>query len=798
MRSSFFEFHVATSGLFTARGNLHVTSHNIANAETVGYSRQYAEQRTNRPMTFFDGRGMVGTGSEVYGIAQYRDFYLDKKYWSERSVLGEYSSKKTQLDIIETVFNDLNSSGLTSCFNDFFDKIQSLTENSGSSTYRTNLIQSTDTMISMIQLQANSLKKQQQDINGELKAVVETVNSIGKQIQSLNRQIATYEQDGSLANDLRDKRALLVDELSIYVNVEVVETEMNEDYAAGKYPSPDDRGKSDKRFTVLINGSEFVNHYDMAALEVRPRTTKNNEMDEEGLYDIYFSSGIKFNMYHPNLSGTLKGLIDLRDGNNQYTTINGTLYDTAYKGIPYYMNKLNDLVRTFAKAINEGLDKDGNPIPGVTGHLDSSALMHPAYPEGVLYFTYDDGNNIQKTGRIEDYSKINVFNFTINPEIMDNPLLIAAADTSSIRGIGNAISRAAQDAEEAYKDIKTGDLGDLLTKTDSLADTLWNLCDNPTPTKIEATHLTAAQRAYDSAKNSETEAKAVLDALKKIKALCTESKLNITDAGQIDINELYDLDELSADEKKALEDAFKEIKDAGKDLNDVNLADLQKAINAAQKIYDAAKTSAVDAKNALNKISTAANMTADNSAAYKAAVNAAIAAAKTFADNGSAAAALKAYNDNNADITKVIGDGNNQIGDIIKKMEDAAKAVEDMGKLLVEYGLETADESDNTGLLSLLKIKDYKGLFKEGRLSDFINSISTELGIDKKQAELFENNYTDVTVTINNQRLAVSGVDINEEMINMIKYQQLFQASSKLINVIDGIYDIIVNRLGSW
>ncbi|MDR1687567.1 MAG: flagellar hook-associated protein FlgK [Clostridiales bacterium] len=559
MKSSFFEFHVANTALFTARGNLQVTNHNIANAQTEGFSRQYAMQRTNTPINLYNGKGMVGTGSEVYGVGQIRDIYLDKKYWSERAVLGEYTAKQVQLNAVETLFNDFSENGLTGAFNDFFAKMQSLAENSGDPTYRTNLIQSANSIISLVNLQANALRKQQADINTEVKAVLERVNSLGEQIVSLNRQIATNEVDGSKANDLRDARARLVDELSLYVNVEVKEREMNEDYAAGKYPSPDDNNKSEKRFSVSINGYEFVDHFNIAKLECRPKSLYNpddpaaldcahNEMDELGLYDIYFTNGSKFNIYSPSLQGELKGLIDLRDGNNTFTDIKNTRgdiisYDTSYKGIPHYLNRLNDLVRTFARAINEGLDRNGEAMPGVIGHVQGSTRENPPV-DGMRFFTIASdtpGVDAVTTGPIADYNELNVFNFIINPEIINDPYKIAAANPGA---------------------------------------------DGP------------------------------------------------------------------------------------------------------------------------------------------------------------------------------------------------------------------SDESDNSVILSLLKIRDNTHLFKEGKLADYINAISSELGIDINQATKFEKNYTDVTTTINNQRLSVSGVDINEEITNMIKYHQLFQASAKLINVINSIYNTLINTVG--
>jgi len=94
-------------------------------------------------------------------------------------------------------------------------------------------------------------------------------------------------------------------------------------------------------------------------------------------------------------------------------------------------------------------------------------------------------------------------------------------------------------------------------------------------------------------------------------------------------------------------------------------------------------------------------------------------------------------------------------------------------------------------------IYNNSSLFKEGKLSDFIIALNSELGIDVKQARNFEASYGDIITAVDNQRIAVSGVDLNEEMINMVKNQQLYQASAKLVSTINSIYDILINRLGA-
>ena len=99
-------------------------------------------------------------------------------------------------------------------------------------------------------------------------------------------------------------------------------------------------------------------------------------------------------------------------------------------------------------------------------------------------------------------------------------------------------------------------------------------------------------------------------------------------------------------------------------------------------------------------------------------------------------------------------------------------------------------------VLGFLKLKDDVSLFAEGSAYQFVNAISSTLGIDTKQANSFTSFYKDVTQSIDNQRKQVSAVSINEEISNLVMYQHLYQASSKLINVINEIYNTTINGLG--
>jgi flagellar hook-associated protein 1 FlgK len=108
------------------------------------------------------------------------------------------------------------------------------------------------------------------------------------------------------------------------------------------------------------------------------------------------------------------------------------------------------------------------------------------------------------------------------------------------------------------------------------------------------------------------------------------------------------------------------------------------------------------------------------------------------------------------------------------------------------------NKNNNDLLLALSAQKDNKKMYKEGDPKDYMTSIFSELGINTQEANMYLKTQTSITNNIENQRLAVSQVDTNEEFSNLIKYQQAYQAAAKLINTIDDIYQTTIFRLGNF
>lgn len=339
MANSFFGLTIGTSGLYAANTNLVVTANNIANQETKGYSRQQTTQQATDALRVYQRYGAVGTGTEVTEIKRLRDEYYDQKYWKNQSKLGEYTSKNFYMLQLEDYFNDGDSSGFSVEYENVFAALETLAKDAGSVTGRSVFLNYADSFIEYMEEIKTNLVLEQEDINAEISDDVDKINSIAQEISTINKQINVIELTGANANELRDRRALLLDELSQIVGIKTNEISY-------------DNGKSE--FYVTIDGKSLVSNYEYFTLKVDTRENAHDSNDAVGLYDIKWSYGEAFDPIAQNVKGNLYALLQVRDGNNDVAEEgNDAAKKVDYKGIPYYYDEVNKFLEVFTKTFNE-------------------------------------------------------------------------------------------------------------------------------------------------------------------------------------------------------------------------------------------------------------------------------------------------------------------------------------------------------------------------------------------------------------------------------------------------------------
>lgn len=312
MPSQFFGLTIASSGLRASNAALNTTANNISNVQTQGYSRQQVTQQAANALRVFATYGCAGAGVDTVAIERVRDAFYDMRFRDNNATLGEYDIKKYYADTLQQYLDDDGVSGFGAIYNEFDGALQTLSTNASSTDAKAQFIATAQKMAEYFNNTAGNLKELQKDINEEIKIRIERINAISTEIATLNKQINVIELTGARANELRDKRDLMVDELAEIVDVQTQEVKITD-------INDPERETGGTRFIVYIAGGQtLVDDSDYHTLECRSRADneKINLTDADGLYDIFWDNGNDFNLNNAAMGGALKGLVAMRDGNN--------------------------------------------------------------------------------------------------------------------------------------------------------------------------------------------------------------------------------------------------------------------------------------------------------------------------------------------------------------------------------------------------------------------------------------------------------------------------------------------------
>lgn len=313
MPSQFFGLTIAGSGLRASNAALNTTANNISNAQTQGYSRQQVSQQASNALRTFTTYGCAGAGVDTIAIERVRDSFYDEKYWSNNSKFGNYSMKQYYMRTIEDYFKDDGKSGFKTVFDKMSAALQSVTTNSSSTSSKAQFIAAAKSLTDYFNNMYGNLQELQKDINLEIKQNVDQINSIAEKIATLNKQINVIELSGSKANDLRDQRELLIDELSEIVDVKTIEHKITD-------TNDPTRETGGTRYIVQIAGGQTLvdaSDYNSLSYVARKSDEKINQTDVDGLYNIQWENGNEFSLANASLDGKLKGLYELCYGNDK-------------------------------------------------------------------------------------------------------------------------------------------------------------------------------------------------------------------------------------------------------------------------------------------------------------------------------------------------------------------------------------------------------------------------------------------------------------------------------------------------
>ncbi len=326
MSGLFGTMNAGVRGLMASQLALNVTSQNISNANTEGYSRKRLNLTADyrRDPAF----GQMGFGVSVTNVTRIRDFFLDQQINRQTQEFNYYNEMNDTLVRLENIYGEPSSSSLSVTMDNFWNAWSDLANNPQSTAARDVLVANSQVLVDTMHNLSKEMRNLRESKNNDITTTVTQINEYLKQIYTLNKEISSVELSGkAIANDSRDQRDLVVKKLSELINI-----------------TTEDAGNG--TVAVLTNGNMLVAPSSYVLLETNTVSLTRPDGSTYNDVGIRFSSTKK--VYLPE-SGKLRGVLDSRD-----------------KVIPHYESKLDELANTIVNKVNE-LHRTGYTLNGTTG-----------------------------------------------------------------------------------------------------------------------------------------------------------------------------------------------------------------------------------------------------------------------------------------------------------------------------------------------------------------------------------------------------------------------------------------------
>jgi len=207
--------YIGRDALMTQQLAISVTGQNIANVNTTGYSRQRVVLESK---VIDSAQGPIGAGVTDKGIVRSYDQFLNAHIREETQQKGTWQAESQSLQQVEIIFDEASGDGLSQHMSKFWNAWQDLTLNPSGYAERKALLTASEDLASNFQEKYQYLDQIQKDMDDRITAATTEINTLASNISDLNDKIVKMELNGSSANDFRDQRDVLINQLSEKIN----------------------------------------------------------------------------------------------------------------------------------------------------------------------------------------------------------------------------------------------------------------------------------------------------------------------------------------------------------------------------------------------------------------------------------------------------------------------------------------------------------------------------------------------------------------------------------------------------
>lgn len=431
-------FTIALSGLNAANMGLSTAGHNIANANTDGYSRQQIKQ--SAPYPALTGSGYVGLGTRVDTVTRSYDQFLTQQVQTTQAKSSYYDTYLSHISEIDNLVAD-SSAGVSPVMQSYFSAVQNVATNPSNLPARQALLSSAQTLVNRFQSVNQVLSDQRSALNGEISSAVANINTIAKQIADINGQIVLSSGSGQTPNDLLDQRDQMLKELNTLVKASTT-TQSNgsinvfigsgqnlvvgeQTFTLDAVSSPDDP----QNLTVVykqngntvylpenaLNGGELgaLLEFRSGSLDLAQNSLGEVAMGLAEMFNAQQRAGMDLdgNMGQNLFDYSRQGALDIAlngatiNVTSQSNSIPTSDFSLAYDGANYILTRLSDeSTQTITPAqMTAGYTALGVTLQRTAGAPVGAATTSWSFPPDVGSIVPSSRNNAASTGAVDGY-----------------------------------------------------------------------------------------------------------------------------------------------------------------------------------------------------------------------------------------------------------------------------------------------------------------------------------------------------------------------------------------------------------
>jgi flagellar hook-associated protein 1 FlgK len=340
--------NIGRTSLMAHQKAIEVTSNNIANVNTPGYTRQRVNFSMIGSQSPISGT-MTGSGVTVSDIDRVYDRFLAVQFTNENNQLGRWRARQGGLERIESVFSELSDTGLNRAMTEFWNAWQDLANNPAGVSERALLLNKAENLADIFNSLAEDLQRIGDETGSRIDDELEQINQLGSQIADLNHKIIDAEAVGKTVNTLKDKRELLISELAEKIDINSFEN------------------SNGSVSVVMKNGLPLVDGLRVHALNSQENPAPGGNADIVWMDSDGNPTVISDRIY----GGALKGWIEIRD-----------------EVLPDYLGQLNDLAGEMINAVN-GIHRSGFGLDGSQNDFFSGSSAQDISLNDILADTPD-------------------------------------------------------------------------------------------------------------------------------------------------------------------------------------------------------------------------------------------------------------------------------------------------------------------------------------------------------------------------------------------------------------------------